>query len=204
MSKGGFMKDAVILFVITLIAGICLGGVYTITKEPIEVANQKAKLAAYRSVFPEAADFKPDDGITSQIASANEALAGMGFGNVLVNEAVQAVDANDAVIGSVVSSASKDGFGGLVSISVGIDADGTIKGIEFLSLSETPGLGMNATKPTFKDQFAGKKADSLAVTKSGSASESEIDAMSGATITSNAVTNAVNAALYFSANCMAQ
>ena len=91
-----------------------------------------------------------------------------------------------------------------MSISVGIELDGTIKGIEFLSISETPGLGMNATKDTFKNKFAGKKAESLTVTKSGSAGDSEIDAMSGATITSNAVTNAVNAALYFAANCMAQ
>lgn len=204
MSKGGFMKDAVILFVITLIAGICLGGVYTVTKEPIEIASQKAKEAAYKNVFPEADKFPASDEITAQIAGANEALAGMGFGNVLVDEAVQAVDASGAVIGSVVSSSSKDGFGGLVSITVGIDADGTIKGIEFLSISETPGLGMNATKDTFKGQFPGKKADSLTVTKAGASADNEIDAMSGATITSKAVTNAVNAALYFAANCMAQ
>ena len=204
MSKGGFMKDAVILFVITLIAGVCLGGVYTITKEPIAKAQQEAKEAAYRAVFPGDYQFSSSDEIAAAIPAANEALAGMGYGNVLVSEAVEVVDGSGAAVGSVVSATSKDGFGGAVSISVGIDLDGTVKGIEFLSLSETPGLGMNATKPAFKDQFSNKKAESFTVTKSGAASDSEIDAMSGATITSNAVTNAVNAAVYFADNCMAQ
>ena len=51
MSKGGFMKDALILCAITLVAGACLGGVYEVTKGPIEVANQKAKAEAYRARF---------------------------------------------------------------------------------------------------------------------------------------------------------
>lgn len=204
MSKGGFMKDAVILFVITLIAGVCLGGVYTITKEPIAIAQQKAKEAAYRTVFPGDYQFPANEEIAAAIPAANEALTGMGYGNVLVSEAVEVVDSSNAVVGSVVSATSKDGFGGAVSISVGIDADGTVKGIAFLTLAETPGLGMNAAKPSFKDQFADKKAESFTVTKSGAAADNEIDAMSGATITSNAVTNAVNAAVYFANNCMAQ
>lgn len=204
MSKGGFMKDAVILFVITLIAGICLGGVYTITKEPIAIAQQAAKEKAYRTVFPGDYKFPANEEITAAIPAANEALAGMGYGNVLVSEAVEVVDGNNAVVGSVVSATSKDGFGGAVSVSVGIDADGTVKGIEFLSISETPGLGMNATKPAFKGKFSNKKVESFVVTKSAPAADNEIDAMSGATITSNAVTNAVNAAVYFANNCMAQ
>ena len=48
MSKGGFMKDALILFAITLVAGACLGGVYGVTKEPIAIAEQKAKETAFR------------------------------------------------------------------------------------------------------------------------------------------------------------
>ena len=54
MKKGGFMKDALILFAITVVAGGCLGGVYEITKEPIERANQAAQIAAYQEVLPEA------------------------------------------------------------------------------------------------------------------------------------------------------
>ncbi len=203
MSKGGFMKDALILFAITLVAGACLGGVYEMTKAPIAAANLAAKADAYRAVLPDAADFAQDD-LTDVIASANTEIAGMGFGNVSVDEAVTALDGSGAPIGYVVTSTSNDGYGGAITVSVGIQADGTISGIDFLTIGETAGLGMNAQKPEWKAQFAGKNADKLEVTKSGSAGDSEINAISGATITSNAVTGAVNAAVYFAKNCLAQ
>lgn len=203
MSKGGFMKDALILCAITLVAGACLGGVYEMTKEPIAAANLAAKNAAYQTVLPDASEFVSDD-LTEAMATANTEIAGMGFGNVTVDEAVTGVDASGAAVGYVVTSTSNDGYGGAVTVSVGIQADGTINGIEFLTLAETAGLGMNAQKPEWKGQFAGKNADQLTVTKSGSAGDSEINAISGATITSNAVTGAVNAATYFAKNYMAQ
>lgn len=203
MSKGGFMKDALILCAITLVAGACLGGVYEMTKAPIEAANLAAKANAYRAVLPDAADFATDD-LTDVIASANAEIAGMGFGNVTVDEAVTAVDGSGAPIGYVVTSTSNDGYGGAITVSVGIKADGTVNGIEFLTIGETAGLGMNAQKPEWKAQYAGKNVDQFAVTKSGAPAENEINAISGATITSNAVTGAVNAAVYFAKNCMAQ
>ena len=204
MSKGGFIKDAIILFIITLISGLCLGAVYEVTKEPIKQAQIAANKAAYREVFPDAADFQSEEALTEAAKASAEALADKGFGNVLVDDALKAVDAGGQTMGYVINSTSKDGYGGNVSISVGIKSDGTVLGIAFLSLSETAGLGMNAQNPDFKDQFQGKTAESLTVTKSGSAGDDEIDAMSGATITSNAVTNAVNAALYYVHNCVTQ
>ena len=203
MSKGGFMKDALILCAITLVAGACLGGVYEVTKGPIEVANQKAKAEAYRAVLPEAADFTSDD-LTELLASANAQIAGLGYGNVTVDEAVTAVDGSGSPVGYVVTSTSNDGYGGAITVSVGIQSDGTVSGIEFLTLAETAGLGMNAQKPEWKAQYGGKNVDAFAVTKNGASADNEINAISGATITSNAVTGAVNAAVYFPKNCMAQ
>ncbi len=203
MSKGGFMKDAMTLCAITLVAGACLGGVYEMTKEPIAAANLAAKNAAYQTVLPDATDFESDD-LTETLASANAQIAGMGFGNVTVDEAVTGVDASGSPVGYVITSTSNDGYGGAITVSVGILADGSINGIEFLTIGETAGLGMNAQKPEWKGQFAGKNADKLTVTKSGSAGDSEINAISGATITSNAVTGAVNAAVYFAKNCLVQ
>lgn len=83
-------------------------------------------------------------------------------------------------------------------------ADGTVSGIEFLTITETAGLGMNAQKPEWKAQYAGKNVEEFSVTKSGASADNEINAISGATITSNAVTGAVNAAVYFARNCMTQ
>ena len=163
MSKGGFMKDALILFAITLVAGACLGGVYEITKAPIAAAELEAKSVAYRVVLPEAAEFVADD-LTDVIAAANGEIAGMGFGNVTVGEAVTGVDASGAPVGYVVTSTSNDGYGGAITVSVGIQADGTVSGIEFLTLAETAGLGMNAQKPEWKAQYAGKNVDAFSVT----------------------------------------
>ena len=203
MSKGGFMKDALVLCAITLVAGACLGGVYEITKAPIAAAELEAKSVAYRVVLPEAAEFVADD-LTDVIAAANGEIAGMGFGNVTVGEAVTGVDASGAPVGYVVTSTSNDGYGGAITVSVGIQADGTVSGIEFLTLAETAGLGMNAQKPEWKAQYAGKNVDAFSVTKGGAAADNEINAIRGATITSNAVTGAVNAAVYFAKNCMTQ
>ena len=203
MSKGGFMKDAVILCAITLVAGACLGGVYEMTKAPIDAANLAAKEAAYRTVFPDAASFDAGD-LADKIPAANEEIAGLGYGKVSVDEAVTANDASGAAAGYVVTATSNDGFGGAITVSVGIQSDGTVNGIEFLTLAETAGLGMNAQKPEWKGQFAGKKADVFSVTKDGASSDDQINAISGATITTRAVTNAVNAAVYFVDNCLAQ
>lgn len=201
MKKGGFMKDALILFAITLVAGCCLGGVYEITKAPIEAATKAATMEAYKEVLPAAETFD-ETGMDEKIAASADELMSQGYGNVYIDAAAAALDASGNSVGYVVSSTSKDGYGGEVKISVGIDGEGTVTGIAFLSLSETPGLGMNAENDSFKGQFAGKNADKLTVTKTGSAGEDEIQAMSGATITSEAVTNAVNAAIYFAKNCI--
>ena len=203
MAKGGFMKDACILFAITLVAGACLGGVYEITKAPIEAANQAAKEAAYRTVLADAATFQADD-FTAAMEKANADVAGLGFGNVTVDECATGLDASGAVLGYAVTASSNDGYGGMITVSVGVTADGEVKGIEYLTLAETPGLGMKAGEAEWMAQYANKKVDQFVVTKSGAKADNEIDAIGGATITSNAVTGAVNAAVYFVNSCAAQ
>lgn len=203
MSKGGFMKDALILFAITLVAGACLGGAYEITRGPIEAAELAAKEDAFRTVLADAGSFQLDD-YSAALDKANADVPGLGFGNVQVDECATGVDGSGTPMGYVVTATSKDGFGGSITISVGVTTQGEVKGIEFLSISETAGLGMNATTPEWKGQFADKTVDSFSVTKSGASADNEIDAISGATITSNAVTGAVNTALYFVNDCVAQ
>jgi len=203
MSKGGFMKDALVLFAITLIAGACLGGVYEITKGPIEAANLAAKEEAFRTVLAEADSFRLDD-YSSALEKVEAEGAGLGFGNVSVDECATGVDGSGAPLGYVVTVTSKDGYGGDITVSVGITTAGEVKGIEFLTINETAGLGMNATQPEWKAQYADKAVEQFQVTKSGAAADNEIDAISGATITSNAVTGAVNLALYFVNNCVEQ
>ena len=197
------IKKTIILFAITLIAGFCLGAVHDVTLEPIAQAQEAAATATYQEVYPDAASFARTDEMTAALAAAAEEITAQ-YGSVTVDDAQQALDGSGNVIGYLITSTSPEGYGGNVQIAVGITAEGTLTGIGFLSISETPGLGMNAQEPAFKDQFMGKAAQTFEVTKTGAMADNQIQAISGATITSTAVTNATNAAVYFVQNCLAQ
>ena len=203
-SKSGFMKDALILFAITLVSGACLGFVYDLTKGPIEQATIAANNKTYQEVLSTANTFTEVEGSVEKIAEITESgeLAGLGFGGVAIESVLEGTDASGAAAGYVINSLSNDSYGGAVKISVGFDMDGTITGVGIREISDTPGLGLKAKEADYRDQFVGKNADSLVDTKTGAAADNEIDAISGATVTSSATTNAVNAALYYLHNCL--
>lgn len=189
------VKAVITLTVITIVAGLCLGYVYELTKEPIAVKTLEAKMNAYKTVFPAAADFKEDGSVNIQ--GAGEVLAGEGYNDEKINECLLAVDGYGNPLGYVMSVTTSQGYGGDITISMGVGNDGTLNGIEILEISETAGLGMKADTPEFKGQFAGKNVSRFNYTKTGAAAEYEIDALSGATITTNAMVSAVNAGLAF-------
>lgn len=195
--KSGFMKDALILFAITLISGVALGAVYEVTKEPIIQAQIASDNKTYKEVFAEADSFEVDETLAAKIAECNTMLEGEAFGGVGVEKVLTAKDASGNAMGYVINSYSNDSYGGKVGVSVGLTADGTITAVGFLAISDTPGLGLKAKDAAFKNQYIGKNADALSVVKGGGAGDAEINSISGATITSKATTNAVNAALYF-------
>lgn len=192
-----FIKDAIILFAITLISGLILGFVYDITKAPIAAAAKAAKNEAYAVVFPDAKDFEASDAETAKIAETADEISGKGFGHVTIDEVVDAKDGSGNNVGRVITATSKDGYNGTVQLSVGIKSDGTVVGITFLTLAETPGLGMRAGEKDFYSQYANKNTKEFKLVKGSASGDNEIAAISGSTITSSAVTNAVNAALYF-------
>ena len=186
------IKNTVILTLITLIAGICLGAVYEITKEPIAQAQDAAKKAAWQQVFPDA-DVNDFELVDVDQKAADKAIKDLGV-KATIDEVCTVGEE-----GYVVTATDKEGYGGDIKITVGITADGTINGISILSISETAGLGMRATEPAFYEQYQGKQAEKFVVSKDGGDGE-PIDALSGATITSRAVTGAVNAALGYYQN----
>lgn len=98
------------------------------------------------------------------------------------------------MLGYVVESASTEGYGGNIVLYLGVTMDGTLNDISILEISETPGLGMLAPE-VLAPQFHNRKAESFVYTKSGAAADNEIDAITSATITTKAVTNAVNGGL---------
>ena len=186
------LKDAFALLMITLVAVILLGFVYSITKEPIAQQEQLTKERSCQEVFADAATFEND---TEDLEAATAAMKAAGYEVQTLSEILVAKDASGSTLGYVLSLVDPEGYGGDISFMMGIRLDGTLNGISILSIGETAGLGMNADTDAFKSQFANKKVEKFTFTKTGSTSDSEIDALSGATITTTAMTNGVNAGL---------
>ena len=186
------LKDAFAFLMITLVAGILLGFVYSITKEPIAQQEQLTKERSCQEVFADAATFEND---TDDLEAAAAAMKAAGYEVQTLSEILVAKDDSGSTLGYVLSLVDPEGYGGDISFMMGIRLDGTLNGISILSIGETAGLGMNADTDAFKSQFANKKVEKFTFTKTGSTSDSEIDALSGATITTTAMTNGVNAGL---------
>ncbi len=189
----GFVNAIVVLCAITVIMGAALGVVNNITKEPIAKAKQEAKEAAYKEVFPTAAKVATSDKV--DYTAINDLVHQMGYPTVDIDELAVALDSSGAQAGYVVTATTSEGYGGDIQVMVGISIDGTVQGIDFLVLNETVGFGLNAKEPEFKDQFVGKKVLAFEYTKTGATGDSQIDAISGATITTSAVVDAINAAV---------
>lgn len=192
------LKPALILCAITFVAGIALSGIYGLTRETIEAQELAAQIASYQAVLPEAENFEVSETGQAVIDDLDGGVYGSDFGRVYINGVYEGRDASGNLAGYVIAVTTADGYDGNISLSAGITPDGTLKGISFTELTETAGMGMRAAEPEFKDQFSEVKVERFALNKAGgSTAEDEIDTISGASITSGAVVNAVNAALDF-------
>ena len=184
------IKDAGILFAITLIAGLLLGVVYEVTKDPIAVQKALRKNKACKEVFQDAANF---EALELSVSENGEKTA------ATINEVSQAVAEDGTVLGYVLDITTHEGYNGDIQFTMGIRLDGTVNGISLLSIAETPGLGMKA-EDVLKPQFAGKNVTLFSYTKTGAVAPDQIDAISGATVTTNALVNGVNTGLEFFKN----
>lgn len=163
------------LAVITLIAGLVLGATYRLTKDPIAVQERRKAEMARAAVMPEADAFR-------LLETAGDAQVDW------VYEALR----DGACVGYVAQGTGR-GFGGEIEVIIGLRADGEITGISVggANFSETAGLGAKAKEAAFTGGFFGKRAP-LTVVKAGEArSESTVDAITSATITSKAVNDTV-------------
>lgn len=188
------IKDTCAITLITLIAGLALGVVQDITKEPIAQQELLAKERGYQAVFAQADSF--GEIVLGEEAEKLESyLDECGYPAQNVDEVMAALDASGEEIGYAFTITTTEGYGGDIQFAMGVTMDGTLNGISILSIGETAGLGMKADTDSFKDQFKDKNVESFVYTKNGAAADNEINAISGATITTNAMTNGVNAGL---------
>ncbi|WP_294596021.1 RnfABCDGE type electron transport complex subunit G [uncultured Rikenella sp.] len=170
----------IVLGTITLVASAAVGGIYLLTKEPIETAQEQKINDAIAEVLPEFDNVPATEAIELEIDGS------------IVNIYPASKDGN--AVGYAVETFSKKGFGGLMTLMVGFLPDGTIKDISVISHAETPGLGdkIQKSKSDFAVQFEGKNPASfrLAVRKDGG----DVDAITASTISSRAFTDAVERA----------
>lgn len=183
------LREAGILFAITLIAGLVLGLVYELTKDPIRIQQEKAVQEACGAVFQSAASFEkteyaPDSALAEELASEG----------VKIGSVYRALGGDGSLLGYVIESASSEGYAGRIVLYLGVAVDGTLNDISILEISETPGLGLEA-QDVLIPQFHNKNVEAFSYTKTGAAADNEIDAISGATKTTRAITNAVNGGL---------
>lgn len=184
-NKGFILKLALILFAITFIATLLLTLCNYITKDKIAMLETQNAEAAKQAVIADATfeAIKIDD----EILKTHTATCG----NI---EAFRAE--KDGKFAGYCINVMPTGYIGQINMIVGINPDLSFAGIKIISMSETPGLGAKAADEKFYGQFAdGKKGMLTVVKNSSSPKENEINAVSGATITSKTITNAANSAL---------
>ena len=168
-----YLVPTVTLFVICLVATVLLGLTNSVTEPIIEKLAIETEIKSRQIVFADAVSF----GEETEVNGA---------------KVVAALDENGETIGHVVVNMAK-GYGGDISVMTGVDADGKVTGVNILSHAETAGLGAKAAEQSFRDRFVGL-VSGITVSKD-KAGENSIDAITGATITSRAMTEAVNAAI---------
>lgn len=179
------LRDALILCAITLVLGSVLGVTYMMTRSPIDNGAIAAKNEAYIRTFP-GQEVNPVEDETLNGLIKNKGTTGEGDDTVIISDGAVINDKSGTKIGYSFIAAAK-GYNGNVTVSVGIDCGGVITGIDIVSMNETAGLGANCTEASFKEQFTGKSGSVV--------TGKDIDAISGATITTDAVVSAVNACL---------
>lgn len=169
------LLPALVLFCVCLTTTALLAVTNEATAPVIAENLHREAQRLYRIVLPEADQFQPQEQVLDgQTYVIQKALKG------------------DQVIGYVFNT-QMNGYGGPVVCLTGINLEGSIQGVQILNMEETAGLGANAAKPEFLGQYQNKKGE-LTVVKTAPKQETEIEAISGATITSNAVTGSVNQA----------
>ncbi len=170
LQASAVVKPAFTLFVICLVVTALLAGTNLLTKDQIAKQAQITAEESRRVVLSEAESFEKSDGC----------YIGTSGGET---------------VGYVFETEAK-GYGGTVQVMTGIDMQGSITGVVILSHSETPGLGANAERASFTDQYKQTVPENgITLVKNKAPAAGEVEALTGATITSRAVTDAVNAAI---------
>lgn len=179
------LKLGLILLLITAISAFILAASNNATSAKIEEADRIANDEARKEILPDAKDFEPID---------KEKLDSIQSSNEGVLEIFEGKDKSGEIVGYTLKTVV-GGFGGDIEMITGVSVDGKITGIDVLNHSETPGLGAKADEPEFQQRFKDIPTENeLVIVKESPSDNNEVEAITSATITSNAVADGVNLA----------
>lgn len=174
------IKLSLILLVITVVSAGALSVTNDLTKGIIQEKALEANIVYMKEILPDADDFaaldNPEIESIDNVVEAYEALKG------------------GSTMGYVVKTVT-GGYGGDVEVLTGILTDSTVAGVKVASQSETPGLGTKITEDDFLDLFKEKSTETELEIVHGGGGDNSIESISGATVSSKAVSSGVNAAM---------
>ncbi|NLJ70582.1 MAG: RnfABCDGE type electron transport complex subunit G [Clostridiaceae bacterium] len=170
------LKPTIVLGMICFITALLLALVNSITLEPIKAQELAQENEAKQLVMPQGVDFIEKEYLGDKHFYYNEAY-----------------DQDGKLVGYIFKNRAH-GYGGPITVNVGVDPDGIIIGVKAMDLTETPGIGTQVEDPAFTDQFIGKTLGLRAVSGTNPG-DNEIQAISGATTSSNAFIESVQMSL---------
>lgn len=178
--KSSFFNMFLTLLVVTLVASAALGFVYEFTRAPIQKARMEKKKQAIAAVLPDFDNQPLEELRKVPMPNGEDSLE------------FYPVKKGGKLLGIAIKTSSIKGYSGEIQLMVGFKADGKINNISVLSHKETPGLGSKMGEEKFKNQFINQNPETynMKVIKDGG----EVDAISGATISSRAFCEAVQIA----------
>lgn len=174
LTPKAILVPTISLFLICLVVTAILALTNSVTADKIAANEEESKQNSMFAVLPDAAGFEEIEADVMYLGR----------------------DSSGSIVGYAISTVTQ-GYGGQVKVMTGIDMTGVIVGVDvFYNDDETPGLGKNTSNEAFRDQYKGLSADTdIAVSKDASGSDIQtVDAVTSATISSRAVTRAVNEA----------
>lgn len=177
------MSITIKLLVLTVVCAAFLGAVYSITKEPIAQQVEKAATEARLAAFPDAVSFEDSKAEIPEEYS-------------IIKNVFYALDKEGNIIGATVGITTR-GYSSNLMMTVGLGADGKVKGVIIGDNTETPSIGKKALASGFLNQFTGKLIDNPLNYVKTATGDYDIQAVSGATVSTKSVTNAVNTAIEF-------
>jgi electron transport complex protein RnfG len=184
LSKNDPFIAALLLFIIVTAVTLALAGANELTKDTIAAQEKIDRANALMEVFPEAVSFED---LTPEFVTDETPV---------VKSVYKALDGDKALMGLVIISIAK-GYGGDITVMSGITLDSAVLGVKVLADNETPGLGKKVNEVSFCSQFTGRIPGKFFSLQQGETGRNEIDAVTGATISSAAIVDALNSALAF-------